>query len=90
MPLLPLLTEAGSGAQPVSRVIFHASGNCFCQVHCSGSEEEEEEEEEWSDDEDTSWKVRRAAAKAVAAVISHYPDLLAEVGTGVAWGHQCL
>lgn len=42
-------------------------------------EDEEASEEEWSDDEDTSWKVRRAAAKGVAAVISHYPDLLAEV-----------
>ena len=36
-------------------------------------------EEEWSDDEDVSWKVRRAAAKAVSAVITHFPDLLPEV-----------
>jgi hypothetical protein len=42
------------------------------------------EEEEWSDDEDTSWKVRRAAAKAVSAVVTHYPDLLAEVYPQVA------
>lgn len=40
---------------------------------CSASEEE------WSDDEDVSWKVRRAAAKAVSAVITHFPDLLPEV-----------
>lgn len=36
-------------------------------------------EEDYSDDEDMSWKVRRAAAKCVAAVITHYPHLLAEV-----------
>ena len=59
--------------------IYSCPGSCpplLCLL-CSGSDEEEEE---WSDDEDTSWKVRRAAAKGVAAVISHYPDLLAEVG----------
>ncbi|KAL4425586.1 hypothetical protein ABPG75_009602 [Micractinium tetrahymenae] len=47
-------------------------------------EDEEASEEEWSDDEDTSWKVRRAAAKAVAAVITHFPDLLPEVYPKVA------
>jgi hypothetical protein len=41
-----------------------------------------EEDEGWSDDEDTSWKVRRAAAKAISAVITHFPDLLAEVSAG--------
>ncbi|PSC76088.1 cullin-associated NEDD8-dissociated 1 isoform B [Micractinium conductrix] len=47
-------------------------------------EDEDASEEEWSDDEDTSWKVRRAAAKAVSAVITHFPDLLTEVYPKVA------
>ncbi|KAI3438733.1 hypothetical protein D9Q98_001153 [Chlorella vulgaris] len=47
-------------------------------------EDEEASEEEWSDDEDTSWKVRRAAAKTVASIISHFPDLLTEVYPKVA------
>ncbi len=45
-------------------------------------------EEDWSDDEDVSWKVRRAAAKAVSAVITHFPDLLGEVRSG-GWGRWC-
>lgn len=46
--------------------------------------EEDASEEEWSDDEDVSWKVRRAAAKAVSAVITHFPDLLPEIYPQVA------
>ncbi len=38
-----------------------------------------EDEEEYSDDEDLSWKVRRAAAKVLAAAISAYPDLVADI-----------
>ncbi|PRW59351.1 cullin-associated NEDD8-dissociated 1 isoform B [Chlorella sorokiniana] len=47
-------------------------------------DEEDASEEEWSDDEDVSWKVRRAAAKAVSAVITHFPDLLPEIYPQVA------
>jgi len=36
-------------------------------------------EEEYSDDEDMSWKVRRAAAKCLSAVIASYHDLLEDI-----------
>ena len=40
------------------------------------------DDEAYSDDEDTSWKVRRAAAKTVAAVVVSYPQLLPQTFAG--------
>ncbi|XP_076972603.1 cullin-associated NEDD8-dissociated protein 2 isoform X1 [Tamandua tetradactyla] len=48
--------------------------------------EQESEEEEYSDDndDDMSWKVRRAAAKCLAALISSRPDLLPDFHRSLA------
>uniref|UniRef100_A0A383VAE3 TATA-binding protein interacting (TIP20) domain-containing protein n=1 Tax=Tetradesmus obliquus TaxID=3088 RepID=A0A383VAE3_TETOB len=46
-----------------------------------GSDEDDDDgsEEEYSDDEDMSWKVRRAAAKLLSALVHAYPDQLADI-----------
>lgn len=41
-------------------------------------DDDEFEEDVYSDDEDASWKVRRAAAKLTDAIITQYPDALAQ------------
>ncbi|XP_006901109.1 PREDICTED: cullin-associated NEDD8-dissociated protein 2 [Elephantulus edwardii] len=45
---------------------------------------EQGNEEEYSDDDDMSWKVRRAAAKCMASLISSRPDLLADFHSTLA------
>eukprot|EP00116_Pleurobrachia_bachei_P001870 sb/3462132/ len=41
--------------------------------------EEDEDEDDYTDDEDMSWKVRRASAKCLAAIIQARPDLLSDL-----------
>jgi hypothetical protein len=55
------------------------------------SEEEEgwgsefdEDEDGMEDDDDTSWKVRRAAVKAIEAIIGSRPEVLKEIYNQVA------
>ncbi|XP_004613286.2 cullin-associated NEDD8-dissociated protein 2 [Sorex araneus] len=45
---------------------------------------EQESDDEYSDDEDMSWKVRRAAAKCLAALVAARPDLLADFHRSLA------
>ncbi|XP_022354023.1 cullin-associated NEDD8-dissociated protein 2 isoform X4 [Enhydra lutris kenyoni] len=45
---------------------------------------EQESEDEYSDDDDMSWKVRRAAAKCMAALIGSRPDLLPDFHSTLA------
>ncbi|XP_061474480.1 cullin-associated NEDD8-dissociated protein 1-like isoform X4 [Rhineura floridana] len=42
----------------------------------NGEDEEQESDDEYSDDDDISWKVRRAAAKCLEAIVSTRHDLL--------------
>ncbi|XP_046857896.1 cullin-associated NEDD8-dissociated protein 1-like [Xenia sp. Carnegie-2017] len=65
---------------------------CFDPNYNYGSDDEDEDsmdtddiedddgsdDEEYSDDDDMSWKVRRASAKCLAAVLGSRPELLAE------------
>ena len=50
----------------------------------SDLEDDEYDAEDYSDDDDISWKVRRAAAKLLTAIIVSYPDTLPEIYREVA------
>lgn len=45
---------------------------------------DDEEDEEYSDDEDMSWKVRRACAKCLAAIVQARPELLQDMYVNVS------
>ncbi|NWQ60243.1 CAND1 protein, partial [Neopipo cinnamomea] len=47
----------------------------------NGEDEEQESDDEYSDDDDISWKVRRAAAKCLEAIVSSRHDLLQDFYT---------
>lgn len=47
-------------------------------------EDDDDEDDEYSDDDDMSWKVRRAAAKSLEAIIATRHDMLAEFYTQVS------
>ncbi|XP_048590232.1 cullin-associated NEDD8-dissociated protein 1 [Nematostella vectensis] len=47
-------------------------------------DDEDEDDDEYSDDDDMSWKVRRAAAKCLAAVLGSRHELLSEMYKNVA------
>ncbi|CAL8068437.1 unnamed protein product [Calicophoron daubneyi] len=46
-------------------------------------ESEEDEADDYSDDEDSSWKVRRAAARALEAIIIAYPEMTSDFYTNI-------
>ena len=55
------------------------SGGCgLCGRGISGCGLHREEDDSYSDDDDISWKVRRAAAKCVSAIVTARPDLLGD------------
>ncbi|VDQ15366.1 unnamed protein product [Trichobilharzia regenti] len=47
-------------------------------------EDDDDEDGEYSDDEDLSWKVRRAAARALEAIILVYNEMTADFYVSIA------